>query len=925
MRARKFLLLVAAVVALSDLSAQRIFHPGGPPVGDPEPPEQPAQDVFYDEFLNTTGSNVDLAAHDPITGDSWAEVIDTCGSGSVINANINDYAQAGTSCSDARIVYKALPSPAIAGQDYDVEIRAASVSTTVADRPGSFIFGAQGSNFGGVGSEDFCGCAFYGGSASTDLACFKMNNGARSDIVGGTSSTANPTTGDEYLLEARGDDFVLKRGAETLLAFSDAFCALGNGVGIAFGNVRSASDDIAGSSFRWDDFRVRTAGTSIPNVPPSIAWVSPPLSEPHTTTATSVTITGTASPGSVALAGVTVTCTGANAVTDAPTSGTAANWSYNYSLANTGTSTCYARALDINGLPATTPLVDIIRQSASASAPVMSDWTPTTQPYDVPSNSPFDAYVDVSFKCTDDVTCVVSTARWENPDIYNLTADATHPIGSAEYGTCSGNTAGVPVKTINCNGIRIGPFGTTNTVQFWIKDGDGNETTATRTFTNYIPMKWITGGTLPDAVTGQFYQWPIKCAQGKPPYTYSIASGALPAGMSLNSSSGLISGTHAGSTTANFAARCVDSLGAAPANQSMTVIVGAAPASGPHDYWNIMNARPDKFANGTKSLRNATEVNALVTPQRSPNYISYNPAGDTDVRKQDATKVLVLEAKAGPGPLSGGNQQMHIDIGPSLGQSVFFGLDAWFGDEWNHWNSQTEDIKGTPYLFEWGGQLWGGMRMKWQEAHVNEATLPAGGPFVGMTFAQATGKCPMTNPLTPGQTPISWTEGYCGPEVYLPANIATSLGRHYAESIAPIDTSISAAGGELGVVGGRWTRIWHYFERSPADDFTWLWDPSNSTYYGVEMTAYKWTMWLADTKRPAIRYMNNVVVGIRADYANQLTGVRVEFAPGNSVRATMYKGRGTLTAYYRNAFTLHGVNRATVETLLTQPVPEPGR
>jgi large repetitive protein len=49
-------------------------------------------------------------------------------------------------------------------------------------------------------------------------------------------------------------------------------------------------------------------------------------------------------------------------------------------------------------------------------------------------------------------------------------------------------------------------------------------------------------GSLPAAQVGAAYSQQMSASGGVPPYTFAVASGVLPSGLSLNASSGLISG-----------------------------------------------------------------------------------------------------------------------------------------------------------------------------------------------------------------------------------------------------------------------------------------------------------------------------------------------------------------------------------------------
>ncbi|MCC8999957.1 MAG: putative Ig domain-containing protein, partial [Candidatus Contendobacter sp.] len=82
----------------------------------------------------------------------------------------------------------------------------------------------------------------------------------------------------------------------------------------------------------------------------------------------------------------------------------------------------------------------------------------------------------------------------------------------------------------------------------------------------------ISTTTLAGATTGTFYTALLQAAGGKTPYAWSLLSGVLPGGISLNSSTGVLSGTPSAPGTFNFVVQVKDSAGAtALANFALVV------------------------------------------------------------------------------------------------------------------------------------------------------------------------------------------------------------------------------------------------------------------------------------------------------------------------------------------------------------------
>ncbi|MGH2729064.1 MAG: S8 family serine peptidase [Actinomycetota bacterium] len=88
----------------------------------------------------------------------------------------------------------------------------------------------------------------------------------------------------------------------------------------------------------------------------------------------------------------------------------------------------------------------------------------------------------------------------------------------------------------------------------------------------------ITTTSLADGTAGQSYNQTLAATGGETPYTFGLATGALPAGLTLNASTGVISGTPTTPGTYDLAAQVTDAASPARTDtQALTIVVAPAP------------------------------------------------------------------------------------------------------------------------------------------------------------------------------------------------------------------------------------------------------------------------------------------------------------------------------------------------------------
>jgi len=189
------------------------------------------------------------------------------------------------------------------------------------------------------------------------------------------------------------------------------------------------------------------------------------------------------------------------------------------------------------------------------------------------------------------IACPIITLDDTLPDgsvdaVYNGVVIASPP-GAYTYALTSG---ALPTGlALDAAGNITGTPTTIGTFNFTITATDANGCLGTRAYEIIIaalgcPPITVNPPTLPPATVGIPYSQTIIASGGTGPYTFAVTAGALPNGLTLNTSSGALTGTPTVAGLFTFTIQATDSLGCLGSRAySMSVIVPqvAMPFLGP--------------------------------------------------------------------------------------------------------------------------------------------------------------------------------------------------------------------------------------------------------------------------------------------------------------------------------------------------------
>jgi hypothetical protein len=139
--------------------------------------------------------------------------------------------------------------------------------------------------------------------------------------------------------------------------------------------------------------------------------------------------------------------------------------------------------------------------------------------------------------------------------------------------------------------------------------------TATKAFTLTIaaapnPVQ-ITTTSLPSAQVNTSYSTTLAASNGTTPYSWSITSGSLPAGLTLATATGAISGTPTTAGTSSFTVKVIDS-GSPATSASANLSITVAPAASSHSVLLNWTPSPSPGVTGYNVYRSLTSGTGYV-------------------------------------------------------------------------------------------------------------------------------------------------------------------------------------------------------------------------------------------------------------------------------------------------------------------------
>ena len=200
---------------------------------------------------------------------------------------------------------------------------------------------------------------------------------------------------------------------------------------------------------------------------------------------------------------------------------------------------------------------------------------------------------------------------------YSQTVSASGGTGASTFVVTVGALP-TGLSLNSSSGAITGTPSSAATYNFTITATDTVGATGSRAYSVTVTASSLTvsPATLPATTQGVAYSQSVTASGGTAPYTYAVIVGALPTGLSLNGSSGAITGTSSASGTFNFTITATDSLGATGSRAYSVVVntaISVAPASLPNTTQGVAYSQTVTASGGTGVPTYTLSVGVLPT------------------------------------------------------------------------------------------------------------------------------------------------------------------------------------------------------------------------------------------------------------------------------------------------------------------------
>ena len=407
--------------------------------------------------------------------------------------------------------------------------------------------------------------------ATSGTGCFTVVSGTSLDISAMPAHTAGAVTVKVVTLGTSASTSYTYNAGPALLFPAPP----GGEVGVTYSDQLTVT---AGTSpFTWS--------VSSGSLPPGVTLGASTglLSGTPTTAGTySFTVKVTDNSGLTSTEAATVTIIPAPSMTFAAPPGGWTNTVYGYTLTESGGTSPFTWSVSSGSLPAGLSLSPDGNLSGTPTATGTSSFT--VKVTDANGQSATQA-TSITVAAGVSTTFAAPPAAAVNSP-YSDTLTATG--GTTPY-TWSVNAGTLPAGiTLSSAGVLSGTPTTTGSYPFTVNVIDANKGVATASITLVVTAALaLTFSAPPSGTVGVAYTDTFTAANGTTPYTFSISAGTLPAGLTLNASTGVVSGTPTTAGTSSFTVKVTDAKSATATfatsitilSSMLTVAVTASPAT----------------------------------------------------------------------------------------------------------------------------------------------------------------------------------------------------------------------------------------------------------------------------------------------------------------------------------------------------------